>query len=60
MPNNFWVACISFKKIFFPVFKESAQQYLKKIQVQVIAFNKKAAVKISRTLGKVVPHFNCR
>ena len=34
---------------FFSVFKENTLQYLKQIQVQIIVFNKKAAVKISRS-----------
>ena len=40
---------------FFVLFQEKTLQYLKKIQVQIIVFNKKADVKISRISNSKTP-----
>ena len=47
-----------FDKTFYFIFKESTLQCLKKIQVQIIAFNKKAVVKSSRISNSKSPLWN--
>ena len=59
LSSSFYLACIFFDKIFYFVFKESTLlQCLKKIQVQVVVFNKKALVKLSGIFNSKNPPLN--
>ena len=58
LSSNFQLTCIFFEKIFCFVFKESTLQCLKKIQVQITVFNKKAVVNISRISNSKRPPWN--
>ena len=58
LPSNFQLTCIFFENIFCFVSKESTLQCLKKIQVQIIVFNKKAVVKISWISNSKIPSRN--
>ena len=50
-----WLASFS---MFVFIFKESTLQYLKKIQVQIIAFKKKTVVKVSKIPNSNSPLWN--
>ena len=58
LSSNFLLTCIFFENIFCFIFKDSTPQCLKKIQVQIIVFYKKANMKISRISNTKSPPWN--